>query len=357
MWEAVASFDNLWEAARLARRGKRFRHAAALFDRDLGPNLLRLLDQLRSGAYRPGGYSTFTIFEPARRLISAAPYRDRVVHHALCQVIEPIFERGFIFDSYANRRGKGTHAALDRVTHYARRFPYVLQGDLRLFFPSLDHQILLDRLRRRLGSHPRVMDLCALILANSNPQEPAEFYFPGDDLFTPSSRRRGLPIGNLTSQFWANVYLDPFDHFVKDDCGVKGYVRYVDDFLLFAEDKAALHRLAERCGDKLASLRLPLHPRKTRIYPVTEGIPFLGFRVWPSHRRLLPGSVKRARRRLARLETLADGVPSIRAWIAHAAHGNTYGLRRTLLAPVSIRSRARSQAVPRHATERPPPSC
>jgi RNA-directed DNA polymerase len=123
LWEAVSSFDNLWEAARLARRGKRFKHSAAVFDRDLGPNLLRLHDELRSGEYRPGGYTTFTIFEPARRLISAAPYRDRVVHHALCRVIEPLFERGFVFDSYANRRGKGTHAALDRATALARRFP------------------------------------------------------------------------------------------------------------------------------------------------------------------------------------------------------------------------------------------
>lgn len=103
MWDAIASFDNLWEAARLARRSKRFTHSAALFDRNLGPNLLRLLDELQSGEYRPAGYTTFTIYEPGRRLISAAPYRDRVVHHALCRVIEPLFERSFIFDSYANR--------------------------------------------------------------------------------------------------------------------------------------------------------------------------------------------------------------------------------------------------------------
>ena len=197
-----------------------------------------------------------------------------------------------------------------------------------------------------------MLDLCALILDGGNPQEPAEFYFPGDDLFTPSSRRRGLPIGNLTSQFWANVYLDPFDHFVKDECGVKGYVRYVDDFLLFADDKAELHRLQERCRDKLASLRLLLHPRKTRVYPVSEGIPFPGFRVWPTHRRLLPASVKRARRRLMRLETLAGAVVSVRAWIAHARHGDTHGLRRALLGRVVITSKARGPRADLRDSER-----
>ncbi len=167
--------------------------------------------------------------------------------------------------------------------------------------------------------------------------------------------RRGLPIGNLTSQFWANVYLDAFDHFVKDDCGVKGYIRFVDDFLLFAEDKPTLHDLEERCREKLASLRLLLHPRKTRVYPVSEGIPFIGFRVWPTHRRLLPGSVKRARRRLAQLETMAEAVPCIRAWIAHAAHGDTYGLRRTLLAPVVIaRTDARVMEVDLGTAAEPP---
>lgn len=213
LWEQIVSFDNLWQAARLARKGKRFCHSAARFERDLGQNLTALADELTTGTYQPGPYTTFTIYEPAKRLISAAPYRDRVVHHALCQVIEPLFESAFVFDSYANRQGKGTHAALDRATYFARRFPFVLQCDIRLFFPGIDHQILLRRLQRRIAC-PLTLQLCQRILENSNPQEPADFYFEGDDLFTPHERRRGLPIGNLTSQFWANVAMDPFDHFV-----------------------------------------------------------------------------------------------------------------------------------------------
>lgn len=133
LFDRIASFENLYQAAAESRRGKRFKDATARFDRDLVSNLSRLQQELLSGTYRPGQYHTFEIHEPARRFISAAPYRDRVVHHALCRVIEPLFERSFIFDTYANRRGKGTHRALDRCTHYARRYPYVLQGDIRLF--------------------------------------------------------------------------------------------------------------------------------------------------------------------------------------------------------------------------------
>jgi len=360
MFERLASFENLYEAARRARRGKRYKAAAARFHQDLAANLVRLSDELLSGTYRPGPYRTFTIYEPSRRYISAAPYRDRVVHHALCRLIEPLFERSFIYDSYANRVGKGTHRALDRATHYARRHRYVLQGDIRLFFPSIDHQILLERLARRIRDE-RVLELAGLILAYSNPQPEANFYFSGDNLFTPYERRKGLPIGNLTSQFWANLYLDPLDHYLKDDLGAPGYVRYVDDFLVFAGDKGELREWGEKVRRKLEGMRLVLHERKTRIYPVEEGIPFLGFRVFPGRRRLLPCAVKRARRRLERLagecergETDLEAVGrSVAAWVAHAAHGNTKGLRRRLLGGVAFRAGGRRGAARRVLEQQP----
>ncbi len=201
----------------------------------------------------------------------------------------------------------------------------------------------------------KVLALAALILGHSNAQPPAEFYFPGDDLFTPFERRRGLPIGNLTSQFWANVYLDPLDHFFKDDLGAPGYIRYVDDFLVFADGKQVLTGWLRGAREKLAGLRLMLQERKTRIYPVEQGIPFLGFRVFPTHRRLLPGAVGRARRRLTRLtEAYGEGRISLRqascsisAWVAHAAHGNTYGLRRHLLGGAVFRAGGRNCAAGR----------
>jgi RNA-directed DNA polymerase len=348
LFDALTSFENLCRAAHAAQRGKRFQPSVARFHYYLATHLLELRDELLGGRYRPGPYRTFTIYEPARRFISAAPYRDRVVHHALCNVVEPLFERSFIFDSYANRVGKGTHRALDRCTEYARRFRYVLQADIRLFFPSIDHEILLARLGRRIHD-PRVMELARTIVEHSNVQPPADFYFPGDDLFTPFERRKGLPIGNLTSQFWANVYLDPFDHHFRDELGVPGYIRYVDDFLVFSNSKDALAGWLDMARLQLDGMRLALNERKTNIYPVSEGIPFLGFRVFPHCRRLLPKSVKRARRRLQRLaEASRSGEidmktvsRSVAAWIAHAAHGDTGGLRRCVLGGAVFRAGGR----------------
>jgi hypothetical protein len=327
----------------------------------LAENVLQLRNELLSGEYRPGPYHSFTIFEPTRRLISAAPYRDRVVHHALCRVIEPLFERSFIYDSYANRVGKGMHRALDRCTYYARRHKYVLQCDIRLFFPSIDHEVLLQRLGRKI-TDSRVLDLCRLILeSGSSPRQDALTYFPGDDLFAPLDRRRGLPIGNLTSQFWANAYLDPLDHGAKDDLGIPGYIRYVDDFLVFGDDKATLVVWRERLRERLDRLRLVLHPRKTAIFPVSEGIAFLGFRVYPGYRRLLAASKRRAVRRLERLAedyaggraTMAAVNRSVRAWIAHASHGNTVGLRRAVLGRIRFRAGGRRSGAGRVVEQQP----
>ena len=159
-FERLSSMANLHSAALRAYKGKRFKDASARFHHDLGRSLVKLRDELLSGSYAPGDYHEFEIWEPAHRHISAAPYRDRVVHHALCNIIQPLFEKSFILDSYANQKFKGTHRALDRCTEYARRFRYVFQGDVRKFFPSIDHQILLARLTRKIWD-PRVLDLGA----------------------------------------------------------------------------------------------------------------------------------------------------------------------------------------------------
>ena len=239
LWGEVIRFVPLLRAAEKARRGKRFRPSVASFHFDLEPELWKLHEELSAKTYRPGGYRTFHVYEPKKRLISAAPYRDRVVHHALTSVLEPIFERSFIFDSYACRKGKGTHAAVCRSQHYARRFQYILKADIKKFFPTMDHEILKALIARKIKD-PKVLWLVSQIIDHSNPQEPVLEWFAGDDLLTPAESRRGIPIGNQTSQFFANVYLDPLDHFVRDRLGVGGYVRYVDDFLVFADDKNQL---------------------------------------------------------------------------------------------------------------------
>lgn len=334
LWPTLTSFENLLAASQRARKGKRFRPAVASFEFGLEQELLKLQDELLARSYRPGPYRSFEIFEPKKRLISAAPYRDRIVHHSLTGILEPIFEPSFIADSYACRRGKGTHAAVRRCQGFAKRFKYCFKVDISKFFPSMDHEILQSLIARRIKD-PDVLWLTETIIQSSNPQEPVERYFPGDDLFTPHQRRRGLPIGNQTSQFFANVYLDPLDHFVKETLRIRGYVRYVDDFLLFSDDKRELGEARRQIAQFLQRLRLQLHQRKNTIFPVSAGIRFLGYRVFASHRWLAKESVWRYLRRVRLLQrgyrcgkiSLESIRQRLASWSGHAGQADTHRLR------------------------------
>ncbi|MDF0668810.1 MAG: reverse transcriptase/maturase family protein [Nitrospira sp.] len=338
LFEQITSFPNLVQAARLAGRGKRFRPNVAAFALDLEEELHQVRQELVSRRYCPGPYRTFVIREKKPRFISAAPFRDRVVHHALCNIIEPIFDRRFLYDSYACRKGKGTHAAVDRASSYAGRFRYVLKCDIEKYFPSIDHAILLELIAKQIWDEGALW-LIRTILEGSNQQPNAQHYFPGDDLFAPFERRRGIPIGNQTSQFFANVYLDRLDHYVKETLRVPGYVRYVDDLLLFDHDKRRLHDVRSALGEALAVLRLRLHPRKCFVATVASGFTFLGYRIFPAHRRLDADNVRRFKRRLRLYrQAVADRRMSdlqrkdrIRSWVAHAAHADTARLRTRIL--------------------------
>jgi len=298
LWPELVSFDNLYRAYRKARRSKRSHLSVERFEHRRELELARLRAELMSGEYRPGPYRTFMLYDTKARLISAAPFRDRIVHHALCNVIEPIFERTFIHDSYASRQGKGTHAAIRRYQQFARRNRYVLKCDIRKFFPSIDHTLLNERLVHKLKDR-RVLDLAATIIDHSNPQVAVPGYFPGDDLFTSTERRRGLPIGNQTSQFFGNVFLNPLDHFVQETLGCRAYLRYVDDFVLLSNDKRKLAVWRDRLEEFLLDQRLWLHPTKRVISRVEDGIRLLGWRVWPQ--RICAGGdyVRCVRRRMA----------------------------------------------------------
>ena len=242
-----------------------------------------------SGRYRPGRYTVIEIRDPKRRMVSAAPFRDRVVHHAFCRVVEPIFERGFIHDSYANRRGKGTHRAVARYERFRDRYRWVLRCDVYRYFPAIDHEILKSDLRRRIACR-RTLALADRIVDASNRQEPVNLYYPGDHLFTPFERRRGLPIGNLTSQFFSNLYLNGLDHFCKEVLRAKGYLRYVDDFALFHDDRIRLEAWRRRIGNYLKGRRLRLHPRKTTVHETAEPTPFLGLVLLPGGLPAIAGS-------------------------------------------------------------------
>ncbi len=338
LFARIASFPALHAAALRAVRGKRRKPGAAAFMASLETELLRLERELRERRWRPGGYREIRIHDPKPRTVSAAPFRDRVVHHALCAIIEPLFERGFIADSYANRRGKGTHRAVARYERFRDRHRHVLRADIFRFFPAVDHAILKSDLHRRIGCADTLW-LLDTIIDGSNPQEPVEIYFPGDDLFTPWERRRGLPIGNLTSQFFGNVYLDRLDHFAKEVLRASGYLRYVDDFALFHDDPDRLEEWRERIADFLCGRRLILHPDKTLIQPTAKPALFLGYELHPRGRRRLPdANVRRFRNRLrgmrdrwrARTIELSEVTPRVQAWIGHASFADTWRLRHAI---------------------------
>ena len=339
LFPGIASFTALEAAAQRAARGKRRKPGVAAFLARLEREVLRLERELLAGTWRPGRYVEIAVRDPKPRTVSAAPFRDRVVHHALCAVLEPLFELGFVFDSYANRRGKGTHRAVARYERFRSRFAAVLRCDVYRYFPAIDHEILKADVRRRIRCD-RTLRLVDAIIDGSNPQEPVNRYYPGDDLFTPFERRRGLPIGNLTSQLFANVYLDGLDHFVKEVLRAKGYLRYVDDFALFHDDPAMLAGWRERIEGYLVRRRLSLHPRKTDILPTAEPAAFLGYVLLPDGRRRLPeDNVRRFRNRLRSMRdrvragtvTPEEVRPRVASWVAHARHANTRRLRRALL--------------------------
>lgn len=334
------TWENLLLAYSRAARGKRGRETTAQFEFYLADNLLELQAALREKTYQPGMYRSFYIHEPKRRLISAAPFHDRVVHHALCNLTTPYFEQRFTPNSYANRLGKGTHRALDCCQQFSRRYHYVLQCDVVQFFPSIDHAILRNALQNMLPDDS-LQWLVDRLLASGQGVLAEQYqmvHFPGDDLFA-ILRPRGLPIGNLTSQWWANCYLNTFDQFVKRQLGCRAYLRFVDDFLLFSDSKQELWEWRHSIIQRLNRLRLTIHIDTSIPRPVTDGIPFLGFRIYPTHRRLIRRKGIAYRRKLKHLlHTGSDEAinASIRGWINHVRYADTFGLRRALLAELGL---------------------
>ncbi len=293
MFASIVDWDNLWLAYRRAAKGKRSTASVARFEFLVADRLVELQAELQAKTYRPGPYTHFTIHEPKRRKISAAPFRDRVVHHALCNVIEPLFEQRFIADSYANRVGKGTHKAIDRLQQFSRRYRYVLRMDVVQHFPSLDHAILRGAIAEVIHDEDVLWLVDGILSSGAGvlADEYTMVYFPGDDLFA-AGRPRGLPIGNLTSQFWSNVYMTGLDHFVLKTLQCPAYLRYVDDFALFSDSKTQLWEWKHAVIDYLATQRLTVHETAAQVQPVATGIPWLGFVVYPH-----PSSAETAQRR------------------------------------------------------------
>lgn len=288
LMERVLERENLRTAFGRASRGKRARSDARRFAEHLEENLLCLADDVRSGEYVPGPPHRFTIHDPKERIITAPAFRDRVLHHAVMGPCEPVFERRLIDDTFACRIGKGRIAAVRRAGQFARRYASFLKVDIRRYFDSIPHDRLLDHLGR-LFKDRRLLDLFARIVRS---HETA----PG----------RGLPIGSLTSQHFANVYLGPLDRFVKETLRVRGYVRYMDDFVTWDDDRVRLGSIRDQIREFVArELGLALKP-EPYINRCVHGMDFLGCRIFPTYRTLSRRSRVRFRREVHRLEREYD---------------------------------------------------
>jgi len=343
LYPLIYDFDNIHHAYHKARKNKRYKWDVLEFSAHLEDNIIDIQNHLIWKSYRSGPYKYFTVYEPKERLIAALPFRDRVVHHALCNIIEPIFERGMIHDSHACRRGQGVLSGVLRTVRFLRAARtrwgrvYCLKGDIKKFFPSIDHEALKKIVRKKIAC----LDTLDLI----------------DKIIDSNGADTALPIGNLTSQLWANVYLNELDHFVKQDLGVRYYIRYMDDFVVFHGDKRILSWvLAEIEGFLDNVLRLKLNS-KTQIFPVgLRSVDFLGYRIWPDFRLMRKGNIKRTKRRFRKFRrlhqsgqiTLAEIRPSVMSWLGHAKHADTWRLREIILRILS-RDILKSVATRRHS--------
>jgi len=282
----ITSIENLFIAWERFRKGKRSRQDVMLFECHLEDNLFALQAELASGAYQHSPYERFTIHDPKQRTIHKADVKDRVVHQAIVNIIEPLFEKRFIYDSYSCRVGKGTHAAVKRLRTFLLRgstnntkIVYALKCDIQKFFASVNHQKLLHLLERHIYDHETMKLLTGIVESFS------------------TSPGMGIPLGNLTSQLFANVYLHELDWYVKQELKIRYYVRYCDDFALLAESPEECGVLTERIETFLNNhLHMHLHPNKVHVRTWRQGVDFLGYILLPHATILRPSTERRALR-------------------------------------------------------------
>ena len=290
--DKICSFENLLLAYKKARKGKRNRAEVQEFEFDLEKKLFEIQHDLLSKSYKFGEYRKFIVYEPKERLISSAPFKDRVVHHSICNIIEPFLDRAMNYDSYACRKGKGTHKAIKKASYLLRKHKFVLKLDIKKFFFTIDHQILLNLLSKKI-SDKFLLSLIKEILTTYKTDEEYYYHLENDTLLE-VLRQRGLPIGNLTSQLFANYYLNSFDIFIKEELKFDSYIRYMDDSLIFSDDKKKLNNAKLKIEQYLRNnLRLKLNDNKTTIVTQKNGIKFLGFHIYRNKKRILKENLVR----------------------------------------------------------------
>ena len=339
LWSKFLEWENFMQAAYKASKGKRYHWEVLRFKTNLEENLLRIREQLISHTWYPGSFRTFMIYEPKERMIHAPIFGDRIVHHALVQVMGEYFERRFIDHSFACRVGKGTHAASECLSHMLRSASarwgnpvYVLKADISKYFPSINHDILLKIISRIIGDKEILLVIERIVKHAS--------CIDGSV---------GLPLGALTSQLFANTYLDQLDHYIKDEIGMQYYVRYMDDFIILHNNKQELWNILTGISDFLISeLHLTLNA-KTRIFPHSHGIDFAGYRHWPNYKLPRKRNLRQARRRFMHysmmyeegrldIESVRSSVASFVGYIKHCKGWRSAGstLDKLVLRPAHI---------------------
>ena len=289
LYESLTSWSNLYLAFEKACKHKKSKAETTEWMYNCEKYLFELQAELREQRYRPQPYKYFVIREPKERIISVAAFRDRVVHHALVNIIEPYFEAAFIKDSYATRKGKGLHLAVQAAQDYSCRYKWYLKLDIEKFFASVNHEILLKLINRKIKD-PAVMSLCRIILSNQTVSMGLD-------------EKKGLPVGNLTSQFFANIYLNKLDHFVKQSLGYQAYVRYMDDFILFSDYPIELKQALKQIEHFVQQqLELRIKPKSVQINRVSHGIPYLGYRIFPKLLRIRRENLKRCLKGILKTE-------------------------------------------------------
>lgn len=344
IYDKICDYEELYQSHIEARKGKRYRDDILMFTDRLEENLIELQNELIWQSYEVGAYRPFYVREPKLRLVMALQYRDRVVQWAIYKQLYPFYDKTFIEDSYACRRGKGTHKAADRLQYWLRQVSrkpgdwYYLKLDISKYFYRVDHLVLLDILRRRIKGQ-RLMELLSRII-NS---EDTRFGLPAG--FSPEECTEdmwladvGMPIGNLTSQLFANIYLNELDQLCKHELRLHYYIRYMDDVIILSDDKRELAEIKDIIENFLHdNLHLDLN-KKTAIRPVWTGIDFVGFRIWATHKKLKKQTARRMIRNVKRLcEAVQNGKTSKEELLRVAAsyngilgHCNSYGLRNKL---------------------------
>ena len=337
LYQDLCSFKNIKLAYKKARKGKSKKNYVLKFEKDLSKNLKHLQKELSNKTYKPKPLKEFILRDPKTRKICKSIFKDRIVHHAIINILEPIFDKRFIYDSFASRKGKGQHKAIKRFDEFKRKVSkngkklkaikdenyvcgYCLKADIEKYFDTVSHKILINILRDKIKDN-NLISLIEKILNN---------HFV-------KAKDKGMPLGNHTSQFFANVYLNELDYFVKHKIKAKYYIRYVDDFVILHNSDKQLKRWKKKIDIFLKKeLKINLHKDKSKITPLHKGIQFLGFRIFYHHKLLRKSNIYNMKKKLRiwqenhkkGLISYEKLIEKLEGWFAHASHGNTYNLRK-----------------------------